>query len=451
MSVQRRLLAWLMLVAVAIWATVGIYAYLSANHEIDELFDTQQVALAGYVLSSQGLPAADRSASGEIGRQGEADLGDMAIALWTSDGYLLVSSGHHGVLPFNAHGSGFERRVIDGEPWIIYYQRDDRLGRVAAVGNSADERKELLADLVAGQLMPWVVMLPVLIIGMVIAIRVAFRPLRSLASAVEMRGVDDLTPIDESDAARDVAPLVQAMNRLFGRIGAAIEHERRLTADASHELRTPLAALRAQWDAASLSVDPGARERAMGKIGQGLDRLSHLVDQLLRLSALESSRPQFQQPVNWPTVVQRAIGDSLAAIEATDAEVGVNWPPDGAPAMPLIGDDTLMALALRNLIDNACRYGPARVRIELSIGSEKICVQDDGPGLPAEVVERLGDRFLRGSANRASGSGLGISIVARVAELHDLDLRFENLGGGDESPPAGGGLRVTLARRQRPA
>ncbi|MEZ5659573.1 MAG: ATP-binding protein [Burkholderiaceae bacterium] len=448
MSVQQRVILWLLLTAALIWTTVGVFSYLSAHHEIDELFDTQQQALAGYVLSSQGLAETTNQLPTPDKRPTQGpEIGDMAIALWSYDGFLLVGSGRSNLLKFKLNGNGFEKQSIAGEPWVVYYQRDDRLRRVVAIGHNADERRELLADLVTSQLMPWLVMLPVLVVGIVVAVRLAFRPLRVLTQALETRGADELTQIRGNYVTKDVAPLVDAMNRLFERIGRALEHERRLTADASHELRTPLAALRAQFDAATLTDDPKARARAMGLIGDGLDRLAHLVDQLLSLSALESSRPEFSSPLQWHAVIQRAIGDALPMLEARRAEIQVVWPKDGVEPLALPGDESLFAMALRNLIDNACRYGPVGVNVEVVVGPGEILVQDDGPGMPANVLERLGARFLRGNVSRpnSSGSGLGISIVARVAELHGLRLEFENLGPASESGAATrSGLRVTL-------
>ena len=454
MTVQRRLLIWLLTFTVALWIGVSLYAYLSAKHEIDELFDTQQVALAGLVLSTEGVSPGGEAPvpPGNVDLR-EADADDLAIALWTVQGRLLMSSGAAAGLDFGELPEGFSTLDRQGVPWVVFVQRDPQRQRVVAVAQNAEERSEVLVDLVLSQFSPWMLILPVLVAGIVIAVRAAFGPLRALARQVESRDVNELTPIGSEHVTADVAPLVASMNRLFGRMREALEHERRLTADASHELRTPLAALRAQWDALELSSDGAARAHAMARIGEGLERLSRLVDQLLSLSALESNRPDFDTPVDWERVVQRAVNDSWAAIERAEADLQVSWPEDGVEPLPLLGDESLLSLALRNLVHNACRYSPKGVVIRVVIGPDRVEVSDDGPGLPTEVLERLGARFLRGAGQAVAGSGLGISIVLRVAEMHGLSVTFTNRSAGSDTPeaggsgPAAGGLSVTLAPR----
>jgi two-component system sensor histidine kinase QseC len=121
--------------------------------------------------------------------------------------------------------------------------------------------------------------------------------------------------------------------------------------------------------------------------------------------------------------------------------VAVEWPAGDAPALPITGDHALIALLLRNLVDNALRYAPPRSTVTVRLTPELLVVEDDGPGLPPELLARLGDRFFRAAGQAAPGSGLGVSIVRRVAELHGLTVHFAN-----RAPPATG-LRVEVARR----
>jgi two-component system sensor histidine kinase QseC len=230
------------------------------------------------------------------------------------------------------------------------------------------------------------------------------------------------------------------MNDLFGRIERALEHERRLTADAAHELRTPLAALRAQWEVAQLARSDAERAHAHAQIGAGIDRLGRLVSQLLALASVESrSLPVFTDAIDWHRVIERALSDCLPLLDDTGTEVIVTWPDEGAP-LPLTGDEPLLATLVRNLVENALRYSPARSLIALRFTPRSLLIEDQGPGLGPEQFARLGDRFHRPAGQQQAGSGLGISIVQRVAELHGLEVRFENREDGP-------GLRVTVGRR----
>jgi two-component system sensor histidine kinase QseC len=229
------------------------------------------------------------------------------------------------------------------------------------------------------------------------------------------------------------------MNDLFVRIGRALEHERRMTADAAHELRTPLAALRAQWELAQLAANDAERAQAHARIGEGIDRLSRLVSQLLALASAESGRrPVYTEAVDWHRVLEKALSDCLPLLDGTGSEVAVSWPEQGAP-LALTGDEALLATLVRNLVDNALRYSPPRSLVAVRFTADSLVIEDQGTGLAEADLARLGDRFYRPAGQAQSGSGLGISIVQRVAELHGLDVRFANR---DDGP----GLRVTVTR-----
>jgi two-component system sensor histidine kinase QseC len=441
MSIQRRLLLWLLAISAGLWALTGVAAYLNSRHEINELFDTQQVRLAEQVLAQEAQRSgggAGRPATAIPADRGEAEPEDMVLAIWDADGRPLWRSDATTELPYRATG-GFERMALNGAEWIVFYLRSADGRRTVAAGELAHERDELLEAALASQMVPWALILPVLALSIWMTVRIVFRPLRQIAESIGGRSAGDLHPIPAESSPRDIRPLIDSMNALFGRIAAALEHERRLTADASHELRTPLAALRAQWDAATMARDEATRARAMAQIGPGFERLSRLVEQLLSLSELERPEPQrFDQPIDWRRVVETVASDVLPLVEARDAELQVDWPDGGIEALPLLGSEALLVTMLRNLVDNAVRYGPRGNRVRLQIGADEIEVVDAGPGLPPAMHGRIGARFARPAGQAEPGSGIGLSIVRRIAELHGLRVSYE--------PAAGGGLRVRIRR-----
>ena len=440
MTLQRRLLLLLLLGAPAIWLIAVGFSGWRARLEINELFDTQQVRLAQQVLAllPEGLPAQERALVSPAGERGGADLADMSVAVWNAQGQRLLVDREGAALPYAPQREGFQEFDHAGQAWRVFYLRSPQ-GMVVAVGQLAEEREEVLRDLLLSQLLPWLLMLPVLLAVLAASVRRALRPVRVLAQQLEARHADDLQPVAAAVPA-ELLPLIQSINRLFERIARAVEHERRLTADAAHELRTPLAALRAQWEAADAAQrrgDAAALEHARQQVGKGIERIEHLFKQLLALARAEGSVPQVAGLVDWQRVLERALADCLPLLEQRGADVDVAWPAHGLVVMPLRGDEALLATLLRNLIDNALRYGGKKVHVR--VAPDRITVEDDGPGVAPAQLARLGDRFYRPPGQAQAGSGLGLSIVKRIADLHGLAVRYASRSDGS-------GLRVELVR-----
>jgi two-component system, OmpR family, sensor histidine kinase QseC len=454
-TLQRRLLLPLLIGVPVMWLVAFGYSVLHAGHEIHELFDTQQVRLAQQVASvlpsAKLLPTEIAPIDGTA--RGIADLDDLSIAVWGMDGARLLFDREGAELEYVPGAHGFIDSTIRGERWRTYYLPTEDHKRLVAVGQEMKERDELLRDLLKSQLLPWALTLPLLLIIIALSVRHALRPVRDLARNLEVRGAEDLRPVPGDKLPDDLQPMLAALNRLIQRIGSALENERRLTADAAHELRTPLAALRAQWEAAQVAAGDDAREHALEQVGVGIERLSHLVVQLLALAGAESLQTtSMKQDVAWPEVIGNALSDCLPMMEKRGSEVEVHWPEEGpgAPAvapLPLLGDEALLTTLLRNLIDNALRYAPRGTHVRVSFEPDRIVVEDEGKGIAPEQMARLGDRFHRGVGQTETGSGLGLSIVRRIAALHGLEVTFGNRAGEDG---AASGLRVELRRRANP-
>jgi two-component system sensor histidine kinase QseC len=233
-------------------------------------------------------------------------------------------------------------------------------------------------------------------------------------------------------------PLVENLNRLFERVAQLIAGERRFTADASHELRTPLAALKIQAQVARASSNEAERAHALDKVIAGCDRATHLVEQLLTLARLD---PDEAGSKTEACDLQFLAGTAVAELAqfAFSKKIEIDL-AEGA-AQEVRGHAGLIAILLRNLIDNAIRYSPeggsVHVRAAADAGAVTLTVTDQGPGIAADERDRVGQRFYRILGTEESGSGLGLSIVKRIAELHRASV---SLGEGE----AGRGLSVTV-------
>ncbi|MFA4968487.1 MAG: ATP-binding protein [Sulfuritalea sp.] len=307
-----------------------------------------------------------------------------------------------------------------------------------SAAHMAKERNEVAAE-IAGQLLkPMLFALPALALLLVIAIGFALAPLRQLARDVAARAPDRLDPLPIETLPTEVAPLVVRLNELFADIMRALENERRFTADAAHELRTPLAALKTQAQVALASVDAAERQHALDQILVGCDRATHLVAQLLTLARLDAQSADQMQDVALRPLAEEVL--AMSAGEAIERHCDLVLGDGDAHVR---GDATLLQVLLRNLVDNAIRHsGGSQVEVSIAQHGDRVVlsVGDNGCGIAAGEHEHVLQRFYRGTRVGAgdtatpdsSGSGLGLSIVKRIVELHGgtLDIGPAAVGKG---------------------
>lgn len=289
----------------------------------------------------------------------------------------------------------------------------------ASAEHIAGDRRKLAGEIAEPLLKPMLYALPGLALVLALAVGVALRPLRHLANQVAERGPDRLDPIEPGRASTEILPLVDRLNALFSGIQRVLDNERRFTADAAHELRTPLAALRAQAQVAQAAGDDGERQRALDQILVGCDRATHLVEQLLTLARLDALTPERLTPVDLRQMAAEALLDAAGAAIEANCELSLG---DGTASVR--GDPLLLQVLLRNLVDNALRHARAS-RVEVLVESAphpRLRVIDDGVGIPEDERTQVLQRFYRVTGSAGAGSGLGLSIVHRIAELHGATL-----------------------------
>jgi len=300
----------------------------------------------------------------------------------------------------------------------------------ATASHMQKERAELAGEIAKHLLVPILVALPGLALVLVIAVGFSLKPLRRLGDDIAARAPDRLTPIDSEDAPREIVPLIRRLNELFAGIDRALENERRFTADASHELRTPLAALKAQAQVALAATDVAERQHALNQILVGCDRATHLLSQLLTLARLDAGTGQPMTEFALRPLAEDVLADAAGEAISRRCELVLG---DGDARV--CGDAALLRALLRNLVDNALRHGAA-TQVEIGIaahgGDAVLSVSDDGKGIPAADIDAVQQRFRRGAEADSRGSGLGLSIVKRIVELHrgKLEIRSPVPGGG---------------------
>jgi two-component system sensor histidine kinase QseC len=431
-SLRKRLLMLLLGGVTVCWVGMLIWSYIDTHDEIDELLDSQLVLEAQTLLALSGHEADEMLDLGETDHRHQKRL---RFQIWTEGGRLALRSPDTPKVPL-ASADGFsEGTDAQGKHryWRYYGQwNEDRSLRVL-VGENHHVRDELIGQVTWQLLLPAMLGLPLLGAWVWLAIRRGLQPLDVVAGQIAVRQPEHLEPLEPAAAPEEVRPLIESINELFARVERTLESERRFTADAAHELRTPLAALGAQAQVALRARSDDERAHAFNHLVASIRRASRLVDQLLTLARLDPADAKPRSAVN----LDRLTEEICALHGALALEKGIALELDAEPAT-ISGDCDMLRILLRNLVDNAIRYTPEGGRVSVEIRTNLLSITDTGPGIPPTERGRIFDRFHRLAGQETEGSGLGLSIVARIAERHGAQIRLDT---GDK----GRGLRVTVS------
>jgi two-component system sensor histidine kinase QseC len=443
-SIQARLLVLLLGGVAAVWLVAALATWRDVRHELDELFDAH-LAQAAALLVVQQAGQLEHDDDRTVEAPSLHRYAPRALFQVFHEGQLVLRSADAPLLPLAADGfhaaAGLSTVTTQGVSWRVFAARGVEDDVHVFVAERMDARQQIVRAALLGTLWPLGVALPLIAALAWWAIARGLRPLRLLRRQLAARPAHALQAIQLDDAPAEVAPLVAALNGLFVRIEAMLQAERRFTADAAHELRTPIAAIRAQAQVALAEHDDARRAHALRATLQGCDRAARGVDQLLTLSRLESGAEVPMVPLDLCALARQVVADLAPQALARQQVLELDAPR----ACSVRGDATLLSILLRNLVDNALRYSPAGARIGVTVSGEggdlRLTIEDSGPGLDDAALQRLGQRFQRGLGHEASGSGLGWSIVRRIAEVHGLQVHAER------SARLGGlAVRVTSAR-----
>lgn len=436
-SLKRHILALALSAITLVWLAAAAFTYVDAQRELNEILDAH-LAQASTLLVAQATHELEEIDT-EHGPLPHKYSLQVAFQVWEDGSQLRLRSANAPAEPLTSQESGFSDVAVDGQHWRVFSTWDNAHSMLIHVAEKTEVRDELARGIAANLLRPLWIALPLLAMLLWIAVRGGLRPLTRLTREVEQRAPDNLAPLDATATPSEVTPLIERLNQLFTRIGITLENERRFTADAAHELRTPVAAIKAQAQVArGAAASDDERNHALESAIAGCDRATHLIEQLLTLARLESVTAEALESCD----LHKLAASVLAEIAPTALDKGVQLELAEGEEATANGLPALLKVMLRNLIDNAVRHTPmgTTVRVEVSTlhGRPCISVCDDGPGLSAEELEKISQRFYRPLGTIASGSGLGLSIVRRIAELHHAQLNFSS--GETKS-----GLKVTIS------
>ncbi|WP_223300141.1 ATP-binding protein [Methyloversatilis sp. RAC08] len=356
---------------------------------------------------------------------------------------LLARSSSAPASPFAPLRKGFSDHTLEDGVWRVFVLHSGDVW--IQVAERADAREELSAKLGWATGAPLLIglLIVLLLTGLLIVLLLTglligygLAPLSELAERISARRPQDDEPLSLTRVPSEIEPVLSALNGLFGRVRSTLERERRFIDSAAHELRTPLAALKIHAQNARRAEDAAQRDASLDHLLAGVSRSVHLAEQMLAHS--RAGRQTDCVPVSLRDVTRDAVAQRRPGCDASGHPLELDL--CDAPCM-LLADATGVSSMVGNLIDNAQRYAPSGSAIEVALaardGQAVLSVSDAGPGIPAELRERVFEPYYRIPGSAGSGSGLGLAIVREVVERLGGQIALLDGEGGH-------GMRVEL-------
>jgi two-component system, OmpR family, sensor histidine kinase QseC len=375
----------------------------------------------------------------EVSKKVKQAENTLEFQIWNKNGNLILHSPKAPKVPFSSGKPGLSILWLKGLSWRVNTVYNSKNGFTIMVAERSNYRQQLENKLTKDSIFIMLITYPFLGLLIWIIVGRGLDTLKKVATEVRQRAPSNLRPVDLESVPAEIEPLVGELNGLFHRLQEAFHRNKRFTADAAHELKTPLAALSAQTQVALRASTTEDRNQALLKVLAGVNRSTHVVQQLLTLSRMDP-----EAEINEPTEINLAKQCSeIAAVLAPEAiakniDLELLTPTNTAT---IIGNATSIGILIRNLVDNAIRYTQensfVKIKVSQTADTVTLHVIDNGPGIPEELRQRVFERFYRVIGNKTTGSGLGLSIVSQIAKLHRADIKLE-------TPENGVGLEVQV-------
>lgn len=437
-SIRKRLLLWLLIPLSLLWVVGAVVTYLMAESYAEDLYDAQLLNSADSVIGRLRLH--------ENGV--DADLPPAAVALLKnnfkdkmyfqvirSNGTLIDGDKDLPMPPrlpdiFNVPvfdysvANGARVRTVLVEAFV---EEAPAKHAYVYLAETLDSRQALARHILVNTAISGLLVILCGVGFVWFGVSRGLLQLEQLQRAVSSRSQSDLRPLDENDAPLEVRPLVHSINDLLGVVREDVESKQRFVANAAHQLRTPLAGLKTYIGILRKLVSDEHACEVLVQLDAGADRTTHLVNRLLALAKAEPSADEESRhkPVDLNSVASASASNLV--IEAVGKNIDLSFEASERPAW-VWGDESSLLELITNLVENAVRYTPKGGAVVVSIFNDqgvRLCVDDNGPGIPPEERERVFERFYRILGTDVTGSGLGLAIVSEIARSHHARVLIE--------------------------
>jgi len=455
MSIRSHLLIRLIIASIILVGGTAWFGYKDVRNETRELFDAQLARSARLILSlaqeqhgdsgfskiqeyldENGLAVMyinfeEQSEDEQETEHGHIYETKLAFQIWDNEGNLVIKSYNSPLEPMSQDNKGFNDAVIGNYNWRTFSLLSKNKQYLCITAERVDVRNDMIFKISDDLFYMFIILVPALAFIMYSSIYIGLRPLQKLTYQINRRSGDNFDLIDTGDDYTEIATIKKALNQLLQRLKATLAREKRITSDAAHELRTPLAAIRLHTELARDAKNIEQQKESLYQVIQGVDRTTHLVEQLLSLARLEPeilSRDFTDVDFNELIIEESALLSPLAINKNID--ISYSAASSEQESEIIKGNEAALRLLIRNLLSNAISYTPAhgRVIIDLLKQNNKtvFIVEDNGPGISEQDRERVMERFYRVENHQSPGCGIGLSIVDRVVNMHQGKLVLQH-------------------------
>ena len=450
----RRLLLVNLLVCVAliiVLTAVGVY-YLGTN-DVDQLMDRELVhstlvfkALLSTIDNQVDIDKVQSKLDSVLAdeavilniepktRSRNSSLQDFPLQyqLWDKSGHLILHSTDAPTEPLSSGTVGFSNTFLNNKSWRVYTSYNPETGDTFIVGARNALQTWLKQSVAKDDIYIMLLTFPVLGILIWLVLAHGLSSLKRVADELATREPNYLEPVNIEHVPEEIASLVDELNRLLLRLKQTLDREQRFASDAAHELRT-------HAQVALKATDNPAVITALGKVMTGVERSTHVVQQLLTLSRLvPGSSLDNQTDTDVVNIARETISDIIPIALEKNIDLSLEAEQEH---IHITANGITLGIMMRNLVDNAIRYTPDNGKVVVAIfedmTSVTLQVTDNGPGIPPKLRARVFERFFRVLGTKAQGSGLGLAIVQQIAGLHHGQVKLD-------SPAEGSGLQISI-------
>ncbi len=422
-SLRRALLLWLVPLFLLVGAASAALSYWSYSRMVSEFMDDQMRQIAHSIAAQE-----EQVVPPTLSRERVHYRGAYVIQVFEPDATLHATSWPQ-VDTALQKATGFHDVREGDDRWRVYTTAAGPAGRQVQVLQSGIFRSHVAAERAGAAMAPVLVLLPLAILILWGVAGAMSRAVHDIGKQAAQQDENSIAELPLERVPQEIQPLVVSFNSLLTRLRDAFATQRRFVQDAAHELRTPITAVALQLENVRCDMPAGACADSFAQLEAGVSRAQRLVDQLLKLSRQEAPVFEALGSVDLHAQLHESMNALITLADQRNIDLGLVGAMEGtAPTLRCAAGD--LRSVLDNLIENALRYTPEGGVVDVRLVSDgarpAVEVIDTGPGIPAEALGRVFDRFFRVPGSTARGSGLGLSIAQAAAQRCGLRILLRN-------------------------